>query len=273
MIRNTVARLCLTATIAASTMGCSVSNSVQETVEEQADRLRGTELGSVAVAAGEAIGFLPALHCGRAAQFDAANLIPALEQKVGHCASVKTGVPVDNANAFDLTFPESGCKIGKSNWTGAIQLVVGGGEDRSDVTIDLRQLSINGHPVDGLIKRSSCGDLDTYELHLKSHILLNKGMDPIDVALDGTGKMKPGLGFIGTDLVVLDGTVSATVEGDHFALLFTDLQWEPGANLPVKGTLALEQPNGKETAFTFDDDKGEMTVSINGSDPHTVPMP
>jgi hypothetical protein len=270
MARDAWAKACLTVVLAGHT-GCGLN--FQERVEEEADRLRATQVGGVVVAAGEAIGFLPVLHCGAAAPLDEASFIPALQQKVGHCASVQTGAPVDNASAFDLTFPASGCKVGKSSWTGQIQLVVGGGDDRNDVTIDLRQLAIDGHPVDGLIKRTSCGDMDTYELHLKSHILLNKGMAPIDVVFDGTGAMKPGLGLIGTDLTVLNGSAGADIDGKGVTLVFTDLQWEPGANLPLKGGLALEQPNGKETAFTFDDDKGEMTISVNGGAPHTVPMP
>ena len=95
---------------------------------------------------------------------------------------------------------------------------------------------------------------------------------PLQFHFEGTGGMKPGLGLVGTDVLLLDGKASGDINGEGLVLGFHKLEWEPGAHLPAQGDLHMAYEGGHDLDLGFDDDKDVISVSVDGKDPVKVPF-
>jgi hypothetical protein len=252
-------------------VGCGAD--FQDEAQNQIDELDATKDGHVIVSALQSIGLLPKYDCGQPEKEQLLSIIPAFEQKLGHCASVTRGPGGDTFDEVDVQFPADGCKVGSATWTGSLAVTYSGGDDHTEVALDLHQLSIDGHPVDGRIGQSTCGDLSTYEVDLHTKIPTKDPSQPVEIVFDGNVTDRPGLPVVGTDFYVIDGKAGVTEQGKDSSLVFSQLFWEPGANLPHSGSLTLNKPNGHTLEFTFDEDDHKASVSVDGQKAVPLPQP
>lgn len=253
-----------------SLFGCGVE--VQDAFDAHQDAIHATKAGAAILAAGRLVGLIPSYTCGKPEKVEASELVPALQGNFGRCAQVSRGAATDTTDDIDVRFLGDGCDVVGARWTGQISATVSGGTDRSQLALDFRGMAIDGHPVDGRVTRTTCGDLDTFALAVTARIPATKKTQELDVGYHGSVVDRPGLAFVGADFLILNGPADITYGGRTLHVTFRDLWWEAGLDLPHKGELEIRRDDGHRVDVRFDADH-EMHVSIDGGRFAPVPLP
>lgn len=251
------------------TSGCYEA---QESVMAAADVADATTVGAALVGAAEFVGMLPDRHCGESEQEFLLRWRPELDARLGACARLVESPDQTNRDAVQVAFPGEGCTVGGKRWQGAIEVGFSGGDDRTELSVDLTGLRIEGAPVDAKLVRLGCGDVQAYAARIHTRVPTSDADQPVDVSFDGAVSWVPGLPLIGVDQLVVDGPVTLTY-GDRKTgkLVFEGLHWEPGKHIPGKGGVRLVRTNGRTTSITFDGHT--HLASVNIDDRITVPVP
>lgn len=250
---------------------CGCGAELQDAADAKVEALQATKAGQAVVETAQLIGILPTYTCGEPAQVEFADMLPAVKGNLGGCATVAQGPSTDTASTLELQFPQQGCDLLGARWAGQIEASVSGGQDRSEVSLDLRQATVNGQPLDGRIGRLSCGDLDTWSLDVDANVPATAHTHEMAVGFHGTVVDRPGIPFLGADYFIVDGPLTLEYGGRTVDATFHQVWWEPGLDVPREGTIDLVDPNGRKVSVRFD--KGDLAVSVDGGKFAPVPVP
>jgi hypothetical protein len=260
----------LVAMLGFSMFGCGAG--LQDAFDAHQDAIHATKAGAAILSAGRLVGLIPSYTCGKPERVAASELEPALQGNFGSCATVTRGASTDTSDIVDVRFKSDGCDIVGAKWTGQIAATVSGGTDRSSLSMDFRGMAIDGHPVDGRITRTTCGDLDTFDLAVTARVPATRKTQELDVGYHGSVVDRPGVKFLGADFMILDGPAEVTYGKTTLHVVFHELWWEAGLSLPHKGELEVSRQDGHKVNVKFDPE-GTMKVSIDGGRFAPVPVP
>jgi hypothetical protein len=176
------------------------------------------------------------------------------------------------ANGLDLAFAESGCEVGGHLVKGTLAFELGVGEDRVDVSVDFRKLSIDGEVLPVRVGAGVCGDekrvwatvdgvaVADSVFRLDAQLGYRKGLPLIghtDLTLDGTGSLEQPKPV---------GTTSVAAEG---------LEYELGAMLPKAGRLTVNRTDGTHFSVKFTEvlwKVGKAELTVGDREPVEVPI-
>lgn len=260
-------RLAVLAVVALS--GCGAE--LQDAADARVEALQATKAGAEVVEVAHLVGILPSYTCGAPAQVEFADLVPAVKGNLGSCAAYAPGPTTETSESLVVSFPAQGCDVIGAIWTGDVTATVSGGQDRSEVVLDLRGAAVNGHPVDARIGRLSCGDEDTWSIDASARVPATAHLREMDLAFHGTVVDRPGIPFLGADYLIIDGPLQLEYGGRTVQAVFHQVWWEPGLSVPRKGTVDLVDPDGRQLSLRFD--HGDLGVSVNGGKFAPVPVP
>jgi hypothetical protein len=171
-----------------------------------------------------------------------------------------------------LTFPEAGCAVREHNVSGQTAFKFSGGEDRMDLFADLRQLQVDGYPLQAQVGYGTCGDEARY--YALAEGTLPRRAD-YTYKVDGRVGKRDGLPIIGGTSLVFNGPGELTGPSGTNRLTFTDLLYELGEYAPQEGQALMETAEGGRVQVTFKQTLwrlGKMELVIDDKEPVTVPI-
>ncbi|WP_342379625.1 hypothetical protein NVS55_09045 [Myxococcus stipitatus] len=244
-----------------------------ELVESAKARVeRAAAAGHLARSALEVLGVMPVYTCGepRRSFLDVA----AVDVRT-RLSCVTTSVERVDAvtDAVVLTFAERGCDIHGLKFTGRAVIQYRGGEDRMEVEASLRQLEVDGQPLDVATGYGTCGDQTSVWAQVYTAV---PGQPGHGIQLDVQVTHRPGLPLLGGSTLVLDGQGALVIpDGRVDRLTFTALQYEVGEFLPKEGTLALQTVDGHSVEASFQPSLwrvGKVKLTVDDHKSVTVPI-
>jgi hypothetical protein len=219
----------------------------------------------------EVLGILPVYTCGEPRRSFVGKAAESARAQAG-CITATTETLDATTDAVRLSFPEAGCEVRKHTVSGQTDFKYSGGEDRMDLFADLRELQVDGYPLQAQVGYGTCGDEARY-------YALAEGTLPrrADYAyrVDGRVGKREGLPIIGGTSLVLNGPGELTGPTGTNRLTFTDLVYELGEYAPKEGQALLETTEGGRVQVTFSQTLwrlGKMELVIDDKDPVTVPI-
>jgi len=217
------------------------------------DLVKGLQVARTAL---EIAGVLPSYTCGPVDD-SIGKAIPPLSVPLA-CMTLST-----REGGMDLEF-EKGCELATHRLEGTLAFELETGDDRIDVTADLRGLAVDGKTLPVRIGAGVCGDEKRVWATVEPVAVRNALF-----ALDVRAGYRKGLPIIGSDEVVLDGTGS--LSGDHVAA--EELEYEIGAPMPKKGSLTVNRADGTGFTVRFTEvlwKLGKAELTVNGREPVEV---
>lgn len=219
----------------------------------------------------ELLGILPVYECGESRRTFVGKASEAAQAQAG-CITATTETLDATTDAVVLAFPEAGCEVRKHTVTGQTAFKYSGGEDRMDLFADLRQLQVDGYPLQAQVGYGTCGDEARY--YALAEGTLPRRAD-YSYKVDGRVGKRDGLPIIGGTSLVFNGPGEVTGPEGTNKLTFTELLYELGDYAPKEGSALLEEADGGKVKVTFSSTLwrlGEMELVIDDKDPVTVPI-
>lgn len=250
---------------------CGAPPTQEEIDEAQAKVDVALGAAAQARAALELLGILPVYTCGEPRRSFVANVAEAYQAQVG-CVTVGTESVDATTDAVVLAFAEAGCEIREHTVSGQTAFKYSGGEDRMELKADLRQLQVDGDPLQAEVGYGTCGDEARYYA-LAQGPLPRKPEHTYKV--DGRVGVREGLPVIGGTSLVLNGPGEFTSPEGTRRLTFTELLYEIGEYAPQEGEALLETATGGRVRASFSKTLwrlGKMELTIDERDPVTVPI-
>lgn len=227
---------------------------------EAASQLRG---------ALEVLGLLPEYTCGEPRRHFAGAAAEDLRARAG-CVDVSTQEG-ETSDSLLVTYDQV-CQVGEHHLAGTTRFELTGGEDRFEVTADLRQTELDGKPVQARAGYGTCSD----EKAVWALVSGNLPRRPeVVYEIDGKVAKRDGLPLIGGTTLVFDGPGKLVREVGTDALVFTGLEYELGKYLPHAGSLAIQTADGHVYRVTFSKvlwKLGKAEVQIDDHSPVSVPV-
>lgn len=217
----------------------------------------------------ELLGLAPTYTCGEPEPAFAADVASGIRLRYP-CANVSAEA-LTTADAIHLDLASAGCSMYGHTATGSAIFTYSGGTDRFDLAADLRQLQLDGKPLNAQVGYGTCSDETRYWALVEGP--LPKHAD-VNVKLDAHVAKRDGLPIIGETTLIVDGTGSATGPGGTDRVTFTGLQWDIGVNLPKAGIIEVETATGHHVKAEFTEGKctSTATVTVDDHAPVTVPV-
>ncbi|QSQ17808.1 hypothetical protein [Myxococcus landrumensis] len=244
-----------------------------ELVESAKARVeRAAAAGHLARSALEMLGVMPVYTCGepRRAFLDVAT-VDVGKRLSCVTTSIRSMDAVTDAVVF--TFAERGCEIHGLKFTGRAVLQYRGGEDRMEVEASLRELQVDGQPLDVAAGYGTCGDQTSAWAQVYTAV---PGQPGHGIQLDVRVTQRPGLPFLGGSTLILDGQGALVIpDGRVDQLTFTTLKYEVGEFLPKEGTLTLQTVDGHFVEASFQPSLwrlGKVKLTVDDHESVTVPI-
>ncbi|HYO55297.1 hypothetical protein [Archangium sp.] len=219
----------------------------------------------------ELLGVMPVYTCGEPRRTFVGRAAEGAHVKVA-CLTATAEAKDDSTDAVVLSFPEDGCSVNGHTVTGQSTFLYHGGEERMDLSADLRWLKVNGHPLQAKVGYGTCGDEKRFWAEAGGDL---PGRAGSSYRVDGRVGLRDGVPLFGSTTLVFDGSgeVSGPLGTDR--VTFTGLQYEVGEFLPKKGEALIETARGHRVKVDFNEvlwRVGKVDVEIDGKEPVTVPI-
>lgn len=260
----TIRPLCCIALFALTACGNTQDEEAVGEVKETAS------VGTIAVSALQFIGILPSYECGESRRNFVARLTEGLNQKLG-CTTVASVNEGDLADSFELQFGE-GCHLGEKELRGVLRGTVAGGEDRTSVAVDLKDLLVGSEAIPASAAYETCGDEDRYSAFVEAKLSPER-----TARLDLTVANREGIFLIGQNTLVLQGSGQISHPAGVDEVRFEHLTYEIGQLMPWDGSLTVDTSDGRHVQAAFDSKDcpyrtGHLTVAVDDHKPVKIPV-
>lgn len=251
---------------------CGGNRPTKEEIAEARARVeQAADAAAKARTALELLGVLPVYTCGEARRTFVGQASESFRAQVA-CVTVTTEAVDASTDALALTFPEGGCSVGGYGLSGPGRFLYSGGEDRMELTADLRELKVEGQPLQAKVGYGTCGD-ESRAWVLAEGTVPDSGGRTFRV--DGRVAKREGLPLIGGTELRLDGTGTLTGPAGEDRLTLTGVLYEVGHAAPKEGEVLVERADGGRVKATFRPGlwrTGEMELTVDDAEPVTVPI-
>jgi hypothetical protein len=219
----------------------------------------------------EVLGILPVYTCGEPRRTFVGRAAEGARTKVA-CVTATTEALDDASDAVVLSFPETSCTVGGRTVSGRSAFIYKGGEERMDLFADLRELKVDGQPLQARVGYGTCGDEKRVFAESAGDL---PGRAGSSYSVNGSVGVRDGVPIFGGTTLVLNGPgeVSSALGTDR--VTFTGLQYEVGEYLPKKGEALIETAKGHQVRVNFSEvlwRLGKVEVEIDDRAPVTLPV-
>jgi hypothetical protein len=251
---------------------CGGTEPTQEQIDEARARVeQAASAMARARTALEILGVLPVYTCGEPRRTFVGSASESVHVQFA-CVTATTE-PVDaSTDAVVLAFAEAGCSVEGHGLSGQGRFLYSGGEDRMALTADLRELKVDGHPLQAKVGYGTCGDESSAWVNAAGTL---PGQDGHTFHVDGRVASRPGAPIIGGSELRLGGTGSLSGPEGTDRLTLTDVVYEDGEYLPKEGEVLVETADGGRVKATFRAGlwrTGKVELVIDDAEPVTVPI-
>ncbi|WP_239469992.1 hypothetical protein [Archangium violaceum] len=219
----------------------------------------------------EVLGILPVYTCGESRRTFVGRAAEGARSKVA-CVTATAESLDDASDAVVLSFPDTGCSVGGRSVSGQSSFIYNGGEERMDLFADLRQLKVEGQPLQAKVGYGTCSDEKRFWAESAGDL---PGRANSSYSVNANVGVRDGVPIIGGTTLVLNGPgeVTGTLGTDR--VTFSELQYEVGEYLPKKGEALIETAKGHQVRVNFSEvlwRLGKVEVEIDDRAPITVPV-
>jgi hypothetical protein len=261
---------CLTLLVLAT--GCDREPPSAEQVEEARARVElamaAAHQGRVAL---ELLGILPVYTCGEQRRTFVGRIANDLQAQV-QCLTVTTEARTATSDAVMMTFPESGCSVRGHTLSGQVAFLYTGGEDRMELSADLRNLKVDGLSLQATVGYGTCGDEKRYWGKANGGL---PGHSGYTYSVDGRVAVREGPPLIGGTTLILDGPAQVSGPEGNDTVTLTALRYQLGEYLPEEGKLLVETATGHRVQAHFRPwlwRVGKVELEIDDRAPITTPI-
>jgi len=219
----------------------------------------------------ELLGLLPVYTCGEPRRTFVGKAADGVHAKVA-CVTATTKALGDTEDAVVLSFPDNACTVRGHVVSGHADFLYNGGEERMDVFADLRDMKVDGQPLQAKVGYGTCGDERRFWTEAAGEL---PGRTGSSYSVNGRVGLRDGLPIIGGTSLVFDGPGQVTGPEGTTRLTFTGMLYELGDYAPKEGEALLEEADGGKVKATFSSTLwrlGKMELVIDDNDPVTVPI-
>ena len=219
----------------------------------------------------ELLGLLPVYTCGEPRRTFVGRAAEGAQTKVA-CVTATAETLDDSTDAVMLSFPEANCTVSGHTVSGRSAFLYSGGEERMELRADLRELKVNGQPLQAKVGYGTCGDERRFWAEAAGDL---PGRAGYSYHVDGRVGVREGAPIFGGTTLVFDGPgeVSGALGTDR--VTFTGLQYEVGEYLPREGEALIETASGHRVKVNFSPvlwRVGKVELEIDDRAPVTVPI-
>jgi hypothetical protein len=248
---------------------CGTPPSQEEVEDAQVKVEAAAEALSQLRGALELLGLLPEYTCGEPRRHFAGKAVEDLRAKAA-CLSISTQES-ETSDALRVDYDQV-CQVGEHRLAGTTRFELTGGEDRFELTADLRQTELDGKPVQAKAGYGTCSDEKAVWAALSGNL---PRRPEVAFEIDGKVAKRDGLPLIGSPTLVLNGPGKLTRTEGVDMLTFLGLEYTVGKYLPHAGTLQIATSDGHLYQVTFSQvlwKLGKAEVQIDDHSPVTVPV-
>ena len=217
----------------------------------------------------ELLGILPSYTCGEPQRSYVGRAAEHVQTQVA-CATVHTEAD-ETSDVLVVSFAP-GCSVRGHAVQGRVAFEYSGGDERTQLAVDLRELVVDGTPLTVRAGYGTCGDAQQVFALGEGDVPRREGLRYV---VDAQVQKRDGVPLLGSDTLVLDGGGRLTQEAGADALTLTALRYDLGEYLPREGTALLEQHDGRRLQVTFRERLwrlGEAEVQVDDHDPVRIPV-
>ncbi|NTX63865.1 hypothetical protein HUA74_24710 [Myxococcus sp. CA051A] len=219
----------------------------------------------------EVLGFMPVYTCGepRRAFLDIAA--PDVSARLS-CATATVEQLDAVTDGVVLSFNGPDCEVHGLRLEGRAFFKYSGGVDRMDVSVDLRQLRVDGAVLPAEVGYGTCGDQTSVWAKAAGDV---PGRPGHTLHVDARVGKRAGLPLLGGSSLVLDGEGELTGPDGVDTMTLNTLQYEVGEYLPKEGTAILETSDGHRVEANFQPGLwrlGKVEVTVDDHASVTVPI-
>jgi hypothetical protein len=219
----------------------------------------------------ELLGILPVYTCGEPRRTFVGKVSHDLQAQV-QCLTVTTEALGDTSDKVLMSFPGSGCTVRGHTVSGQVAFLYTGGEDRMELSADLRGLQVDGVSLQATVGYGTCGDEKRYFGKANGGL---PGHSGYTYSVDGRVGVRDGLPILGGTTLVLDGPASVSGPEGQDTVTLTALRYELGEYLPEEGKLLVETASGHRVQANFRPwlwRVGKVELEIDDRAPITTPI-
>ncbi|MCY1036731.1 hypothetical protein OV207_35170 [Corallococcus sp. BB11-1] len=219
----------------------------------------------------EVLGLMPVYSCGEPRRSFLNRAVEGLSATVS-CATATVSPVDDVTDAVVVKFADGGCSVHGLRLTGQAVLEYRGGEDLMEMHADLRDMTVDGQPLQAKVGYGTCSDETRLFADVEGNVPGRAGHSFHVVS--NVGK-REGLPIIGGTSLVFDGPGELTGPSGTDRITFTALEYEVGNYLPKEGTALLETSEGRTLKIHFQPvlwRVGKAEITVDDKDPVTVPV-
>jgi hypothetical protein len=265
-------RAALLAVLPVLATACGGQEPTKEQIEEAQARVeQAADALARARTALEVLGVLPVYTCGEPRRTFVGEASESVQVQLA-CVSATTEAVDATTDAVVLAFADGGCTARGHGISGQGRFLYSGGEDRMALTADLRELRVDGHPLQAKVGYGTCGDESSAWVEAAGNL---PGQDGLTFRVDGRTASRPGLPLIGGSELWLNGTGSLTGTAGTDRLTLTDVLFEDGEYIPKEGEVLVDTADGGRVKATFRPGlwrSGKVELVIDDAEPVTVPI-
>ena len=219
----------------------------------------------------ELLGLLPVYTCGEPRRTFVGKAADGVHAKVA-CVTATTKALGDTEDAVVLSFPDNACTVRGHVVSGHADFLYNGGEERMDVFADLRDMKVDGQPLQAKVGYGTCGDERRFWTEAAGEL---PGRTGSSYSVNGRVGLRDGLPIIGGTTLVLDGPGEVSGPLGTDSVTFSELQYEVGEYLPKEGEALIVTARGHRVRVRFSSvlwRLGKAEVEIDDRAPVTVPV-
>ncbi|WP_257454529.1 hypothetical protein [Archangium lipolyticum] len=219
----------------------------------------------------EVLGILPVYTCGESRRTFVGRAAEGARTKVA-CVTATAEALDDSSDAVVLSFPDTGCTVGGRTVSGHSSFIYKGGEDRMDVFAELRELKVDGQPLQAKVGYGTCSDEKRFWAESTGDL---PGRASSSYSVNANVGVRDGVPIFGGTTLVLNGPGEVTGSLGTDRVTFSELQYEVGEYLPKKGEALIETAKGHQVRVNFSEvlwRLGKVEVEIDDRAPITVPV-
>jgi hypothetical protein len=218
----------------------------------------------------ELLGLLPVYTCNEPRRTFVGKAAEGIHTQVA-CVTATSESRDDSTDAVVLSFPEP-CTVNGHTVSGQSVFLYSGGEERMDLTADLRGLNVDGQPLQAKVGYGTCSDEKRFWTEAAGDL---PGRSGSSYHVDARVGLREGVPLFGSSTLVFDGPgeVSGALGTDR--VTFTALQYEVGEYLPKEGEALIETAKGHLVKVHFSPllwRVGKVEVEIDDRAPVTLPI-
>jgi hypothetical protein len=259
-------------TLTTLTTACGGEPPTQEEIDAaRAQVALALDASKQARSALELLGFLPVYTCGEPRRNFVGAVVESAEARAG-CVSASAESIDATTDAVVVSFADGGCEVLETTIAGQVAFRYSGGEDRMELTADLRQLKVDGESLQAEVGYGTCGDESRFWAKAEGSL---PGHPEYTFKVDGRVGKREGAPIIGGTTLLLDGPGELTGPEGTDRLTLTGVLYELGEYAPKQGEILLETADGHTVKATFEEALwrvGKMELVIDDHEPVTVPI-